>query len=261
MKAGFLQFSPVFGLKKANFIKVAEMLKDVTCDLLVLPELFNTGYTFTSREELIELAESVTWGETRDFIQSLAREKNCLIAYGFAERENHTFYNSCGLMSAGGMVGTYRKAHLFCREKELFAPGNSGFNTVEHGGVKYGLMICFDWIYPEAARTLALKGAQVILHPSNLVLSFCPDAMVTRAIENRVFIITANRVGAEDRNGQANRFTGMSQVVSPKAEILVRAADEECVKVVEIEPESALNKDVTPYNNVFADRRPELYFK
>jgi len=261
MKAGFLQFSPVFGRKKANFIKVVEMMKEKVCDLIVLPELFNTGYTFADREELIALAESAAWGETRDFIQSLAKEKNCLIAYGFAERENHTFYNTCGLMSATGMVGLYRKVHLFCREKELFASGNSGFSVFEYGGIKYGLMICFDWIFPEAARTLALKGAQVILHPANLVLPYCPDAMVTRAIENRVFIITTNRTGEEDRNGQVNRFIGKSQVVSPKAEILARADDEECVQVVEIEPSLALNKDVTPYNNVFADRRPELYFK
>jgi predicted amidohydrolase len=261
MKAGFLQFSPVFGRKKTNFIKVAEMLRAVTCDLVVLPELFNTGYTFTDREELIALAESAAWGETRDFIQSLAQEKKCLIAYGFPERENHTFYNSCGLMSPSGLVGIYRKVHLFGREKELFAPGDTGFDVFEYEGVKYGLMICFDWIYPEAARTLALKGAQVILHPANLVLPYCPDAMVTRAIENRVFIITANRIGNEERKDQVNRFIGKSQVVSPQAEILVKAETEECVRVVEIEPGQALNKDVTPFNNVFADRRPDLYFK
>jgi predicted amidohydrolase len=261
MKAGFLQFNPIFGRKKTNFIKVAEMLKDVTCDLIVLPELFNTGYTFNDREELIALAESAEWGETRDFVQAQAREKNCLIAYGFAERENHMFYNSCSLMGPTGPVGLYRKVHLFCREKEFFAPGNTGFQVFEYGGVKYGLMICFDWIYPEVARTLALKGAQVILHPSNLVLPYCPDAMVTRAIENRVFIITTNRVGTEERNGQANRFIGRSQVVSPKAEVLVRVETEECVRIVEIEPTLALNKDVTPYNNIFTDRRQDLYFK
>ena len=143
----------------------------------------------------------------------------------------------------------------------MFAPGYSGFSVYEHGGVKYGLMICFDWIFPEAARTLALKGAQIILHPANLVLPYCPDAMVTRAVENRVFIITTNRIGDEERNGQVNRFIGKSQIVSPQAEILARADNEECVQVVEIEPSRALNKDVTPYNNVFSDRRPDLYFK
>ena len=261
MKAGFLQFSPVFGEKRANLDRVEGMMRNTRCDLIVLPELFNTGYTFTNREELIALAESGERGETLERMHALARARNCLIAYGFAERENHTFYNTCALVGPDGLIGRYRKVHLFCREKEFFAPGDAGFPVYEHGGVKYGLMVCFDWIYPEACRTLALKGAQVVVHPSNLVLPYCPDAMVTRAIENRVFIITTNRIGTEERGGQRNRFIGRSQVVTPKAEILVRAGEEECVRVVEFDPALALNKDVTPYNNVFADRRPELYFK
>jgi len=72
------------------------------------------------------------------------------------------------------------------------------------------MMICFDWFFPESARTLALKGAQLILHPSNLVMPYCQDAMITRSIENRVFSITSNRIG---REGGYN-FTGKSQIVS-----------------------------------------------
>lgn len=261
MKVGFLQFSPVFGDKQSNLDRVAAMMRNLECDLMVLPELFNTGYTFTDREELTALAEPFDRGPTHDWALSQAKTHKCLIAYGFAERENHTFYNTCGLIGPDGLIGHYRKIHLFCREKEFFAPGETGFPVFEYHGVKYGLMICFDWIFPEACRTLALKGAQIIVHPANLVLPYCPDAMVTRAIENRVFIITTNRSGEEERGGQRNRFIGRSQVVSPRAEILVRAGEEECRRVVEIDPSLALNKEVTPYNNIFDDRRPELYFR
>ena len=127
-------------------------------------------------------------------------------------------------------------------------------------GVRLGMMICFDWIFPEVARTLALKGADILCHPTNLVLPFCQDAMVTRCIENRVFALTANRVGTERRAGQEFTFTGRSQVVTPRGEILTRAdVDGEGVFVVDIDPMLARNKAVTDVNDVLGDRRPELY--
>jgi predicted amidohydrolase len=82
--------------------------------------------------------------------------------------------------------------------------------------VKVGMMICFDWIFPESARTLALKGAQIIAHPSNLVLSYCQQAMFTRAVENRVFTITANRTGTEINGDKELYFTGKSVIVDTK---------------------------------------------
>ncbi len=259
MKVGFLQFCPVFGDKRANLERVAAMMLGVSCDFFVLPELFSTGYTFAHRDELFALAEPLRDGETVARMATMAMSGKCLIAFGFAERDNQAVYNTCVLMGPEGVIGQYRKVHLFGREKEIFTPGNAGFSVYEYRGVKYGLMVCFDWIFPEACRTLALKGAQIIAHPSNLVLPYCPEAMVTRAIENRVFIITANRIGIEEHGGQRHRFIGRSQVVSPQAEILIRAAEEECCQVVEIDPLLALNKKVTPYNNIFDDRRPELY--
>ncbi|MFO0767873.1 MAG: nitrilase-related carbon-nitrogen hydrolase [Nitrospiraceae bacterium] len=92
-------------------------------------------------------------------------------------------------------LGCYRKTHLFFEETLFFDPGDSGFQVWDVGGAKVGVMICFDWFYPESARTLALMGADIIAHPSNLVLPHCPDSMVTRCLENRVFSITANRIG------------------------------------------------------------------
>jgi predicted amidohydrolase len=121
-------------------------------------------------------------------------------------------------------------------------------------------MICFDWVFPEVARVLALKGAQILCHPSNLVLPYCPRAMITRCIENGVFAITVNRVGTEARAGMELTFIGTSQVVGPRGDVLVRADDkEEGLRIIDIDPSLADNKMVTPTNDVIKDRKPELY--
>ena len=118
-----------------------------------------------------------------------------------AERVGDDCYNTCVLSFGGEIKARYRKVHLFDREKELFTPGDLPFDVYDLRGVKVGMMICFDWVFPEAMRALALKGAQIVCHPSNLVLPYCPRAMITRCIENGVYAITTNRVGNEARGG------------------------------------------------------------
>ncbi|OGC39728.1 hypothetical protein A2Y85_02460 [candidate division WOR-3 bacterium RBG_13_43_14] len=258
MKIGFVQFAPVFGDRNANLNTVARLIEGCSADLLLIPELFSTGYTFASHKELLSLAEPVT-GPTFEALLQLCKKKSICLAYGYAEKDNDVIYNSMAMIDPNGLIGNYRKIHLFWDEKDLFAPGNNGFQVLEYEGTKYGLMICFDWIYPESARTLALRGAQVILHPSNLVLPYCPDAMVTRAIENRVYTVTANRIGEESRAGKNYAFIGMSEIVAPDGKILCRAQKEECCQVVDIEPGIALNKKVTPRNDLLADRHVKYY--
>jgi predicted amidohydrolase len=117
-------------------------------------------------------------------------------------------------------------------------------------------MICFDWIFPEMTRVLALKGAQVILHPANLVLPYCQDAMVTRSIENRVFTATANRIGTE----RGVSFSGLSQITNFKGNRLIQMDGESIgVASVEIDPELAKNKSITKRNDIFKDRQPSIY--
>lgn len=260
MKTGFLQFSPVFGEKQQNLMTVREMLHGVEADVIVLPELFSTGYAFLNKQELAGLAEPVQ-GETLQFMHGLAQERNCAFAYGFCEKTADGFYNSMAFVTPRGLAATYRKSHLFFEEKFLFKRGDTGFDVLEYKGVKFGMLICWDWIYPEAMRTLALKGSQVILHAANLVTPYCPDAMVTRAIENRVFVITADRCGDEVRGEKNFHFIGKSQIVAPNAQILARCGEEKCVRVMEIDPAMAMDKKITIHNDLMAERRPELYFK
>jgi predicted amidohydrolase len=165
------------------------------------------------------------------------------------------------LIGPNGYIGTYRKTHLFFEETLWFVPGDTGFLVWDIGRARVGLLVCFDWFFPEAARSLALKGADVLCHPSNLVLPYCPDAMVTRCLENRVFAITANRVGREQRGEKpALQFIGMSEIVAPNGRILCRSSEKEQeLRLCEIDITEARNKRINPYNDLLKDRQPHWY--
>ncbi len=260
-RVSVLQFAPRLVDTRSNLKALAELFADLETDLAVLPELCTSGYVFESQAELESVSEAFPGGPACEFFSALAWEQHCSIVYGFAERCGDVIYNSCALVNPNGSQHLYRKTHLFNREKLFFAPGDTGLQVFEaKGGVKIGLMVCFDWQFPEAARTLALKGAQIICHPSNLVLPWCQQAMLTRSLENRVFSLTANRIGTEGREGLSLTFTGMSQITGTRGEILVRMTETETgVRTCEIDPAIALDKTVTPLNDAFADRRPDYY--
>lgn len=259
MKIGFVQFAPAFGEVRKNLAAVERLVSGKRADLLVLPELCLTGYCFASRAEARLLAESAD-GLSMKFLKRLARQERVALAVGFAESHRGKVYNSAALVTPQGLAGIYRKTHLFWNEKRWFSPGDTGFPVFRLGAVKIGMMICFDWIFPEAARTLALKGAQVICHPSNLVLPHCPASMPVRALENRVFTVTANRTGRERRGGQNLRFIGRSLICGPDRSVLASADEkQECVRVVSVDPSWALDKRMTPRNDLFHDRRPKFY--
>lgn len=259
-KCGFFQYRPVFGKPHQNLEFVLKELKKVKADLLVLPELAFTGYYFKDRAELFELAEDIKNSTTVQRLTELCSQNLFYIATGFAEKDGNHVYNSAILIGPDGVISKYRKLHLFNNEKEWFDPGNLPLSVSDIKGVKVGLMICFDWIFPEVSRTLALKGAQIIAHPSNLVLSYCQQTMLSRSLENSVFSITANRFGADKRPFGEIKFTGKSQVVNPRGNIIYRAASQRnSLYVCEIDPEAAKDKKITEKNHIFNDRRPEFY--
>ena len=196
--------------------------------LLVFPELALSGYQFLSKEEVRELAEDIPSGSDYQRLEEAIRGRALHVVVGLAERDHDRLYNSAVLIGPNGYIGTYRKTHLFSEETLWFAPGDTGFLVWDIGKAKVGLLVCFDWFFPEAARSLALKGADILCHPSNLVLPYCPDAMVTRCLENRVFAITANRVGREQRGEKsALSFIGMSEIVAPNGQILYRSSQKD----------------------------------
>ncbi|MFQ5864517.1 MAG: nitrilase-related carbon-nitrogen hydrolase [bacterium] len=260
LKVGFYQFRPIFGQVKKNLTKVIKVLGQASADLIVLPELPFTGYYFRDRLETKILAEDPKHSLTVDSLNALCRERDFYLVTGFAEKKQDKIFNSALLLGPEGIVHIYRKLHLFNEEKHWFDAGDIPLQVQEVRGAKIGIMVCFDWIFPEVTRTLAIQGAEIICHPSNLVLSYCQQTMLSRCLENGVFAITANRFGADRRPHGVLRFTGKSQIVAPKGDIVYRAPSQrEMLFITEIDPSIALDKNITPLNQIITDRRPEFY--
>ena len=258
---GFVQFCPVRDDVLANVETVERLLDGVRADLLVLPELANSGYMYATTADLDPYAEAGDdSGHFLSALRQLAARTGGVIVTGFAERGRAGLYNSAAAVDADRVHQVYRKTHLFQDEHDPFLPGDTGFRIFEHRGVRIGMMVCFDWFFPESARTLALRGAQIIAHPSNLVLPYCQTAMFARCLENRVFAVTTNRYGTEELAEQRLTFTGASQIMTPRGERLCQAPIEgDSVAFVEIDPAAADDKHVTAANDLFADRRPDMY--
>jgi predicted amidohydrolase len=244
---------PVANLEHLRFL-LADADRQ-NADVLVLPELASSGYMFASPAEAAAAAEEIPAGPASRLLTEWSRAGRMAVC-GICERAGERLYNSAAVFAGGEHRLTYRKLHLFNTEKAVFSPGQEPAPVFEHASFRFGLMICFDWFFPEVTRGLALRGAQVILHPANLVLPYCQAAMLTRSIENRVFTATANRSGSE----RGVSFSGMSQITAPKGELLIRATgDLRGVISAAIDPARADDKWVTPANDLFADRRPECY--
>ncbi len=261
IKAGFVQFQPQRCDVQANIRHLETLLKGVHADLLVLPELANSAYLYATCAELEPYCEPGDGkGPFLSALRLLATQSGALIVAGFAERAPNGLYNSAAAVDTSGVVHLYRKTHLFKDEVDLFLPGDSGLEVFHWHGVRIGMMICFDWIFPEAARTLALRGAQIIAHPVNLVLPYCQQAMLTRSLENAVFSITANRYGPDISGERSLVFTGASQLVDPGGQRLLQApACGDSIQTCAIDPTRADEKHITVRNHLFHDRRPDLY--
>jgi predicted amidohydrolase len=265
MKAAFLQFAPAYLDVSGNLDAVESLLKDVNADLVVVPELFTSGYFFQSTGDVAAVAEEIPGGRTTERMEAWAEATGATLVAGLAERDGDRFYNSALVVTPTGYAGTYRKVHLYYEENEHFAPGDLGFPVFDvetRDGTPYrlGVMVCFDWYFPEAARSLALNGADVIAHPSNLVLPYCPDSMPVRARENHVVTITANRVGGEEKDGEELTFIGTSEICDVDGTILARAdRTGTALTTVDVDPHASRERHINRYNHVLDDRRPETY--
>jgi predicted amidohydrolase len=260
MRVATVQFNPKFGEIDENIACATSLISRSGADLFVLPELCFSGYAFRSASEVIDLSESTKGGYSIGRMSELSSKLNAAIVFGFPEKTRDGLYNSCAFVAPDGHVEIYRKLHLYYNEKDYFLPGDKPPKIIQFRGCWVGMMICFDWIFPETARTLALKGAQIICHPANLVMPYCQSAMITRCLENRIFAITANRIGEENRGGQTNRFTGESQIISPKGIVLYRATNnKDEFGFADIDYRESDDKAVNEKNNLWEDRRPAFY--
>lgn len=259
-RVAYVQGRPAFGHTEANLEKGLALAATVAADLVVLPELWSTGYVFSSHAEVASLAEDARSGATaRALAWAAKREKRHYVA-GFAEVARGRYFNSAMLVGPGGVKAVYRKLHLFEREQEWFEAGDLPLEPQRVGPARVGMLICYDWRFPEAARVLALRGADVVAHPSNLVYPNAQQAMLTRALENRIYVVTANRTGTEKRPGGTVPFTGRSQVAGPDGRPIVRASKAaETAAAVDADLALVRDKRLTRMTAMFSNRRPEHY--
>ncbi|MBI9039407.1 MAG: hypothetical protein JEY97_14840 [Bacteroidales bacterium] len=258
IKVAYIQFAPVLNDLNSTIKNLEPLLENVSnAKLVVLPELSNSGYNFKNKKQAFHTAESIESGTFTNFLIEKCKQYNFHIVSGINEIEDGKLFNSAILVNSGGCIGKYRKIHLFMNEKKYFHHGNE-LPVFDLGFCKIGILICFDHFFPEAWRILALKGAQIICHPSNLVTNLAFKTLPAHALMNKFNIITANRIG---REGDLT-FTGKSSIFNPFGEVICQASiDNEEATLFEIEPNTADNKMITPRNDIFKDRKPEIYAK
>jgi|SRR5687768_16096921 len=266
MKVAAVQFAPVFKDVAQNTqtaIDTLHRLGEEGVDLAVFPEAYLTGYCFSSREEATEAAISVDDKAIVALRDSCATSGMSAII-GFAESEGDRVYNSAIVISGGAVLGVYRKTHLPFLGLDRYAEPGSELPLFDIKGAKVAVGICYDVRIPEVSRCYALSGADIICIPTNWPESaekssdlVCP----TRAIENHVFIIAADRVGEEG----GYRFVGRSKVIDPLGNVLASADhDEEAIVIAEIDPSSARDKTIVKRAGeyelpLFDSRNPALY--
>jgi len=265
VRVAVAQTEPRLGEKERNLEACLARLEEAAregAELLVLPECAIPGYMFGSAEEALPLAEEIP-GPSTEVLERECRALGMHAVCGLLEREGDALRNAAVLIGPGGLIGTYRKTHLpFLGVDRFVVPGDE-LPVYETPLGRIGIEICYDLRFPEVTRPLALRGADVIAHPTNFPLAARPQTeFITRAraAENRVYLLTANRIGKE-RWGE---FCGWSQIVEPHGGRLAEAGPhEEALLVADIDLERARDKDfVIPGEYelyLFEHRRPDLY--
>lgn len=252
-------------------------------NIVLLPELFETPYFCQERKyEHYALAQPADRNETVRRFSSLARELESVLIVSFYEQDETTLFNSVAVIDAdGSLCGIYRKTHIpddhFYQEKFYFTPGDTGFRVFETRYGKIGVGICWDQWFPEAARCMALMGAELLFYPTAIgsePILECDSMLHWRrcmqghAAANLIPVIAANRIGTEtvtpcpENQNQSSslRFYGSSFLTNCTGEI-IQSADREndCVLIGEYDLDEI--RDFRMSWGVFRDRRPEMYGK
>ena len=265
MLVAVAQTEPKLGENRRNLETCLARLEEAAAagaELLVLPECAIPGYMFESADEALPYAEEIPGPSTEALAEACAR-LGVHVVCGLLERDGDALHNSAVLVGPGGIVGSYRKTHLPFLGVDRFTQPGDELPVYETPLGRIGLEICYDLRFPEVTRTLALKGADIVAHPTNFpVAARIQTELITvaRAAENRVYLLTANRVGKE-RWGE---FCGWSQIVDPYGRRLAEAGETgEALLVADVEIEQARDKDyIVPGEYelyLFGHRRPELY--
>lgn len=266
MRIGVAQIDIKFEDKSSNLAKCEDFInqaKENSVDLLVFPECTLTGYIYDSFEDTFAQAETIP-GNLSNELVSLCNEYQINVLFGFLEKDNGLLYNTALLVGPEGIVGKYDKTHLIHLGLDRFATPGNHISVYDLPQAKVAPLICYDLRSPEPSRVAALKGAQIIISPVNLAKGaevYSSFINRTRACENRVFVVSANRVGVE----KGFEFLGKSQIINNLGEVLAEASgDKEELIYADISPEIADIKNIIVIPDeyefdVFGDRKPNLY--
>ncbi|MEN8097946.1 MAG: carbon-nitrogen hydrolase family protein [Chloroflexota bacterium] len=265
IRAAVVQMNPVLGDLQHNAQRIMELLygaADQGADLVVFPECAISGYVFESVAEAQASSITIPGQFTREFQQQCSR-LGVVGVVGVVEANDNNLYNSALICGPDGLQHVYRKTHLPVLGLDRFVEEGSILDTVDTPAGVLGPLICYDLRFPEAPRTLAVKGAEVLVHPTNWpVASKDFPTFVTRAAAraSRVFLLSANRMGTE----RGTEFLGHSQIIDPNGDVLAEAEQEETTLLADIDLNRAHQKRLVHIPGVFeldsfGDRRPDLY--
>ncbi len=269
--------------KRDNLYKLAQNIEDVCsrgAQLVVLQELHNTPY-FCQTEDttLFDLAEPIP-GPSTGFFGELARQHGIVLVTSLFEKRAPGLYHNTAVVfdTDGHIAGTYRKMHIpddpAYYEKFYFTPGDLGFQPIQTSLGKLGVQVCWDQWYPEGARLMALRGAEILIYPTAIGFesSDTPEEQERQreawttvqrghAVANGLPVVAVNRVGLEpDPSGQTNgiQFWGSSFVAGPQGELLARASKEKEENLV-VEVDMERSENVRRWWPFLRDRRIEEF--
>ena len=242
-------------------------------NIILLQELFQTPYfCIQYDEDIFKLAQTFENNKILDQMSKIAKDLNVVLPISFFEKDNNAYFNSIAVINAdGNILGKYRKSHIpdgpGYLEKYYFNPGNTGFKVWETKFGKIGIGICWDQWFPEAARIMALKGAEILFYPTAIgdeVMSEYDSSsawqrvMQGHAAANIVPVVASNRIGSETVKDQTNGFYGKSFICDRTGNIISEASkDKEEIIIAEIDIEE--NHLFRRNWGLFRDRRVDLY--
>jgi predicted amidohydrolase len=266
MKVAAVQMDVKIFETQHNLARILAMLEEAAragAKIVAFPECALTGYCFTSREEAWPLAETVP-GPSTEKLAEAAKRLDCTAIVGMLEREGAVLYNSAAVVDPGGILGTYRKMHLPCLGIDWFnALGDKPFPVFATAHGKVGVNICYDCSIPEAGRVPKLKGAQLLVIPTNWPVGSDSWAHTpkVRALENHFHVVASDRVGEE----RGFRFSGHSQIVDFMGKVHGEAGEtEETILYADLDLAAADQNRVVRLPGTWefdriASRRPEMY--
>ena len=263
---------------KDNIDKAVNIIESAAkkgANVVLIQELFETQYFCKDqKEELFELAKPFEDNPTIQLMSKVANDNNVVLPISFFEKANKAHFNTIAMIDSDGTImGKYRKSHIpdgpGYQEKFYFNPGNTGFKVWDTKFCKVGVGICWDQWSSEAAKIMALKGAEVILYPT--AIGGEPDnnddfdssdmwqrAMIGHAAVNQVPIVASNRIGSEEGYEISNFFYGRSFITDFTGEIKAEASrDKEEILIAKIDLDEA--EGFRNSWGIFRDRRPDLY--